>query len=235
MKKDFYTKDNIYAFCCKDCRIELHLCPALQGLEYETEYDRSTDTETICVQKGDLQAPTTVFISESYTCRDVANNIENDRDAWKNSTAIRFYSIAGVYGTLCHKRLEKYTEEDIQECQMLQRLKEHNIPYDIECYQPRPYVDVKIITQRLDQLYIFDGWAVKGACAGCKWHRPWNTGELPKMSMSCANCQVSTQDKCPAQQMLKDGYTVYESKLKCISLRQAQIIKEKYKDNQLHL
>lgn len=237
MRKIFYTKDKNYAFQCKDCRIESHLCPALQNLEYETQYDRLTETETIYVQKKDLQVPKFEFVSENRTCRDLANNDNHhNNDLLKNSTAIRFYSMAGVYGTLCHKRLEKYTEEDIQECQMLQRLKEHNIPYDIECYQPRPYVDVKIITQRLDQLYIFDGWAVLGACTDCKWHSPWQTHDcMPKKIIPCENCMVYKREDCPAQRMLNDGYTACESKLKCVALRHAQIIKEKYKDNQLHL
>ena len=228
MKKVFYTKNQDYAFQCNDCYIESHLCPALQGLDYTLQYDRLTDTETICVQKADFQKP-------NFDYHDWKTHYCTHEQRYPG-VQIRFFSNDGVYGSTCCKQLINHTVDGIQECEMIKRLQEHNIPYDLTFYNNCPCVDVKVLSKRLDQLYVFDGWAVLGACAGCKWHHPWQTHDcMPKKIIPCENCMVYKQEDCPAQRMLNDGYTACESKLKCVALRHAQIIKEKYKDNQLHL
>ena len=228
MKKTFYTKDKRYVFQC-DCYMETHLCPALQGLEYTVQYNRLTDTENIHVQKTDFQKP-------KFDRYDWKTHYCTHGEQYHPATPIRFFSNDGVYGNTCCKQLINRTAEEIQECEMIKKLQESKIPYDLTFYADPNRVDVKVLSQRLDQLYVFDGWAVLGACAGCKWHQPWQTHDcMPKQIIPCEKCTFSTQEDCPAQQMLNDGYTVCESKLKCIALRHAQIIREKYKDNQLHL
>lgn len=228
MKKVFYTKNQDYAWQCNDCYVESHLCPALQGLDYTLQYDRRTDTETIRVQKADFQKP-------NFDYHDWKTHYCTHEQRYPG-VQIRFFSNDGVYGSMCCKQLVNRTVDEIQECEMIKRLQEHNISYDLTFYNNCPCVDVKVLSKRLDQLYVFDGWAVLGACAGCKWHHPWQTHDcMPKKIIPCETCMVYKQEDCPAQRMLNDGYTACESKLKCVALRHAQIIKEKYKDNQLHL
>ena len=232
MKKGFYTKNQDYAFQCDNCYIETHLCPALQDVEYSVQYNRLTDTETIYVQKVDFQKPKFKYCDcKTYYCT---------HEQSRPITEIRFLSIDGLRGNTCHKQLVCREPNEIQECEMIKRLQEHKVPYDLTFYGESflcdSCVEVNIHSKRLDQLYVFDGWAVLGACAGCKWHQPWQTHDcMPKQIISCEKCTVSTQEECPAQQMLNDGYTACESKLKCVALRHAQMIREKYKDNQLHL
>ena len=229
MKRIFYTKDNCIAFQCRGCYIESQQCPALKDMVYTAQYNRSTDTESIHVSKDDLQK--TVLGWKNEYCF---------REQVQPFTEIRFISIDGMRGNTCCKKLVNRTANEVQECEMLKRLQKYSVPYVLTFYGPSflvgSCVEVNIQSQRLDQLYIFDSMSVLGACAGCKWHKPWDTHDcMPKQNISCEKCQVSTPDVCPAQQMLKDGYTKCESLIKCAALRYAQLMKEKYKDNQLHL
>ena len=196
---------------------------------YTAQYNRSTDTESIHVSKENLQKP--VFGWKNEYCF---------REQLRPITEIRFLSIDGLRGNTCHKQLVCREPNEIQECEMIKRLQEHKVPYDLTFYGESflcdSCVEVRIKSQHVSQLYIFDSMAVLGACAGCKWHQPWQTHDcMPKQIISCEKCTVSTPDKCPGQQMLKDGYTECESRIKCAALRHAQLIKEKYNDNQLHL
>ena len=233
MQRNFFTHDKKFVSDC-NCYLEAHMCPVLKGLKYDTQYNRSTNTENIYVDKPDFQKP--VFNGHYYCAR------EHRRP----TTEIQFFSNDGVWGTKCAKQIlscyPNEAEKEIQECAMINKLKENNIPF---CFKMRshyeyffadPLIEIWIGSNRLDQLYIFDKWSILGTCAGCKWHEPWHEHDcLPKQTISCDNCSVSVPEKCPAKQMLIDGYTECESKIKCISLLHAQFIKEKYKDNQLHI
>lgn len=224
MQRRFYTKHNNNFVSKCNCYLESHLCPALQGFKYDAQYDRSTDTESIYVQKQDFQKPS--FFK--YYCHN------------KPFTQTQFFSYVGVYGTRCHKQILNNKPENIQECVMINKLHEHNIPiqfvfrswsWPILGADIMDVVEVWIKTDRLDRMYLFDGYGVLGTCADCRWHESWHEHDCaPEQDISCTDCPVSTPDKCPAKQMLRNGYTECESKIKCMSLLHAQSLKEKFKD-----
>ena len=230
MQRKFYTKHNNKFISECNCYLESHLCPALQGLKYDIKYDRPTNTENIYVQKEDFQKP--VFLNHYYCAPEHREPL----------TQIQFCSYqVGTCGNFCSKEIFSNKPEDIQECAMINKLREHNIPIEFKCGSwALPFlwtpvdcvVEVWIKTDRLDQLHIFDEYSILGTCAGCKWHTPWETHDFaPKEAISCEGCSVSNPAECPATKMRHDGYTECESKIKCVALRHAQFIKEKCKDD----
>lgn len=233
MKRAFFTHDKKNVFRCI-CYLESHLCPVLQGVRYDIQYDRPTNTENIYVQNKDFQQH---VCNGHYSCRTYR---------YRTFIMTHFYSNDGVWGSICNKNILSIypndLKKDLQECVMINKLKENNIPFRLRtrsCYEyffSDPLVEVWIDSKRLDQLYIFDKMGILGTCVGCKWHEPWHTHKFVfNYTTPCDNCTIFTPDKCPAKQMLIDGYTECESKIKCESLLHAQITKEKFKDNQLHL
>lgn len=224
MQRRFYTKHNNKFVSECNCYLESHLCPALQGLKYDAQYDRSTNTESIYVQKQDFQKP--VFYNHYYCAPE---HIEPMTD-------IVFICENDAFGGKCCKDVLNDSPNNIQECAIIKHLKKNNVPHQIKThkYFTKTIINVYIMdTEQLKQPWLCDTYCFFGMCADCKWHTPWKEDgilvELPEF-IPCDTCPVSTPDKCPAKQMLRDGYTECESKIKCMSLLHAQSLKEKFKD-----
>lgn len=221
MQRKFYNLDGEHLTDC-DCNIEAKCCKALIGVQFDTEYNRAIDTETVHIKQP---IDNKTFCQTIYKLRNALVNPCGNNEQflnypwnmlWGRATRVDIHKM-GLDSVVCMQSIRDGTD-NFTGCAILVEYDSNDINYRVLKDYAHDTVGVYPYRVPDDKLWLFDSLVRRGICAECKWHPKVETGVfkdcISKIQLN--NCDIKG-DECPAHKMmLTDNYTSYEIKVRCL-------------------